>query len=313
MPDVDRFGRLPWLWITVLVFVLDQVSKAFFQAELSMYQQIVVIPDLFSWTLAYNTGAAFSFLADSSGWQRWLFALIAIVVSAILVVWLKRLKKGETWLAIALALVLGGALGNLYDRMVLGHVVDFILVHWQNRWYFPAFNLADSAITVGAVMLALDMFRSKKSEKPPMAESTRIGQESRVTLHFALKLEDGNVVDSTFDKQPASFKVGDGNLLPGFEQALFGLKAGDKRTLSILPEQGFGQPNPQNVQIMPRDQFQDMELAEGLLVIFNDAAKTELPGVVKAFDEQQVTVDFNHPLAGKTLAFEVEIIDVQPA
>ena len=151
MPDVDRFGRLPWLWITVLVFVLDQVSKAFFQAELSMYQQIVVIPDLFS------------FLADSSGWQRWLFALIAIVVSAILVVWLKRLKKGETWLAIALALVLGGALGNLYDRMVLGHVVDFILVHWQNRWYFPAFNLADSAITVGAVMLALDMFRSKKS------------------------------------------------------------------------------------------------------------------------------------------------------
>ncbi|MFU6992940.1 FKBP-type peptidyl-prolyl cis-trans isomerase [Pseudomonas paraeruginosa] len=146
-----------------------------------------------------------------------------------------------------------------------------------------------------------------------MAESIRIGQESRVTLHFALKLEDGNVVDSTFDKQPASFQVGDGNLLPGFEQALFGLKAGDKRTLTILPEQGFGQPNPQNVQVMPRDQFQDMELAEGLLVIFNDAAKTELPGVVKSFDEQQVTVDFNHPLAGKTLAFEVEIIDVQPA
>ncbi len=87
-----------------------------------------------------------------------------------------------------------------------------------------------------------------------MAESTRIGQESRVTLHFALKLEDGNVVDSTFDKQPASFKVGDGNLLPGFEQALFGLKTGDKRTLTILPEQGFGQPNPQNVQIMPRDE-----------------------------------------------------------
>lgn len=144
-----------------------------------------------------------------------------------------------------------------------------------------------------------------------MAESTRIGQESRVTLHFALKLEDGNVVDSTFDKQPASFKVGDGNLLPGFEQALFGLKAGDKRTLSILPEQGFGQPNPQNVQIMPRDQFQDMELAEGLLVIFNDAANAELPGVVKAFDDAQVTIDFNHPLAGKTLSFEVEILGVK--
>lgn len=139
----------------------------------------------------------------------------------------------------------------------------------------------------------------------------RIGADTEVTLHFALKLEDGNVVDSTFDKQPATFKVGDGNLLPGFEQALFGLKAGDKRTLAIEPEQGFGQPNPANVQVMPREQFQDMELAEGLLVIFNDAAKTELPGVVKSFDEQQVTIDFNHPLAGKSLTFEVEIIDVR--
>lgn len=148
-----------------------------------------------------------------------------------------------------------------------------------------------------------------------MADSSsdiqRIGADTQVTLHFALKLEDGNVVDSTFDKQPATFKVGDGNLLPGFEQALFGLKAGDKRTLTIEPEQGFGQPNPANVQVMPREQFQDMELAEGLLVIFNDAAKTELPGVVKSFDEQQVTIDFNHPLAGKSLTFEVEIIDVR--
>ncbi|MFV3412123.1 FKBP-type peptidyl-prolyl cis-trans isomerase [Pseudomonas nitroreducens] len=141
----------------------------------------------------------------------------------------------------------------------------------------------------------------------------RIGGDSKVTLHFALKLDDGNVVDSTFEKQPATFKVGDGNLLPGFEQALFGLKAGDKRTLTIEPENGFGQPNPANVQVMPRDQFQDMELAEGLLVIFNDAAKTELPGVVKQFDEQHVTIDFNHPLAGKTLSFDVDIIDVQPA
>lgn len=160
------YGRLGWLWLTALVFVLDQASKWFFESELNLYQQIVVIPDYFSWTLAYNTGAAFSFLADSSGWQRWLFALIALVVSGVLVVWLKRLKPEETWLAIALALVLGGALGNLYDRVLLGHVVDFILVHWQNRWYFPAFNLADSAITVGAVMLALDMFKAKKSGEP---------------------------------------------------------------------------------------------------------------------------------------------------
>ena len=164
MPNAaSRFGRLGWLVLSVLVLVIDQVSKAHFEGALQMYQQIVVIPDYFSWTLAYNTGAAFSFLADGGGWQRWLFALIAVVVSAVLVVWLKRLGREDTWLAIALALVLGGALGNLYDRIALGHVIDFILVHWQNRWYFPAFNFADSAITVGAIMLALDMFKSKKT------------------------------------------------------------------------------------------------------------------------------------------------------
>ncbi|QZP22059.1 MULTISPECIES: signal peptidase II [Pseudomonas] len=163
MPNASRFGRLGWLVLSVLVLVIDQVSKAHFEGSLQMFQQIVVIPDYFSWTLAYNTGAAFSFLADSGGWQRWLFALIAVVVSAVLVVWLKRLGRDDTWLAVALALVLGGALGNLYDRIALGHVIDFILVHWQNRHYFPAFNFADSAITVGAIMLALDMFKSKKT------------------------------------------------------------------------------------------------------------------------------------------------------
>ena len=162
MPNASRFGRLGWLVLSLLVLVIDQVSKAHFEGTLEMFQQIVVIPDYFSWTLAYNTGAAFSFLADSGGWQRWLFALIAVVVSAVLVVWLKRLGRNDTWLAIALALVLGGALGNLYDRIALGHVIDFILVHWQNRYYFPAFNFADSAICVGAVMMALDMFKGNK-------------------------------------------------------------------------------------------------------------------------------------------------------
>lgn len=169
MPDArtaGRFGRLSWLWLTLLVLVIDQASKVYFDSALQMYQQVVIIPDYFSWTLAYNTGAAFSFLADSAGWQRWLFALIAVVVSAVLVIWLKRLGRDDTWLAIALALILGGALGNLYDRIAYGHVIDFILVHWQNRWYFPAFNFADSAICVGAVMLALDMFKSKKSGEP---------------------------------------------------------------------------------------------------------------------------------------------------
>lgn len=161
-----RFGKLPWLWLSLLVFVLDQAGKLWFDNTLNMYQQIVIIPDYFSWTLAYNTGAAFSFLADANGWQRWFFAAIAVLVSGVLVVWLKRLKADETWLALALALVLGGALGNLFDRVVYGHVIDFILLHWQSRWYFPAFNLADSAITLGAILLALDMFKSQKSGEP---------------------------------------------------------------------------------------------------------------------------------------------------
>ena len=160
--NAGRLGRLGWLWLTLLVLVIDQASKTYFDSSLQMYQRIVVIPDFFSWTLAYNSGAAFSFLADSSGWQRWLFALIAVVVSTVLLVWLKRLGRNDTWLAIALALILGGALGNLYDRIAYGHVIDFILVHWEHR-LFPAFNVADSAICVGAVMLALDMFKSKKS------------------------------------------------------------------------------------------------------------------------------------------------------
>jgi len=166
MPNsAGRFGRLGWLWISVLVLILDQTSKYYFEHSLELYQQIVVIPNYFSWMLAYNTGAAFSFLADSGGWQRWLFAMIAVVVSAVLIVWLKRLGRNDTWLAIALALVLGGALGNLYDRIVLGHVIDFIFVHWHEHG-FPAFNVADSGITVGAIMLALDMFKTKKSGAP---------------------------------------------------------------------------------------------------------------------------------------------------
>lgn len=156
-----RFGKLGWLWLSVVVIVLDQISKLYFENTLSLYEQIVIIPDYFSWTLAYNTGAAFSFLADAGGWQRWFFALVALAVSGVLLVWMKGLKPDETWIAVALALVLGGALGNLYDRVAYGHVIDFILVHWQSRWYFPAFNLADSAITLGAIMLVLDMFRSK--------------------------------------------------------------------------------------------------------------------------------------------------------
>lgn len=166
MSEGSRFGRLVWLWLALLVFLLDQGSKQVVLQVLEYGQRVVLLDGYFDWVHVYNRGAAFSFLAGESGWQRWFFAAIAVGVSGVLVVWLKRLKADETWLAIALALVLGGALGNLYDRMVLGHVVDFILVHWQDRYRFPAFNLADSAISIGAVMLALDMFKSKRSGEP---------------------------------------------------------------------------------------------------------------------------------------------------
>ena len=141
-----------------------------------------------------------------------------------------------------------------------------------------------------------------------------ISEGTRVTLNFALVLDDGSEVDSNFEKEPASFSVGDGSLLPGFERALFGLKSGDKATLEILPEEGFGQPNDNNLQTIKRDQFDiDSELEEGMVFSFADAAGGELPGVVKAFDADEVTVDFNHPLAGRTLSFRVAIHNVEVA
>lgn len=146
-----------------------------------------------------------------------------------------------------------------------------------------------------------------------MTESERvIGPGTSVTLHFALRLDDGEVIDSNFDKEPATFTVGDEQLLPGFEKALFGLKVGDTRTFRMAPEDGFGQHNPSNVQHMPRAQFgAELELQEGLVLSFADAQQTELPGVVREFDDQQVVVDFNHPLAGREIIFEVAVLRVE--
>ena len=163
MPDLRRSG-LVWIWLSVAVIVLDLASKWLAESSLGLYQQRPVIDGLFSFTLAYNPGAAFSFLSDAGGWQRWFFIAIAVGMSILLLVWLARLGRDKWLEAIALSLILGGALGNLYDRVVHGHVVDFILVHWQQQWFFPAFNIADSAITVGAVMLIADMFWPKKAK-----------------------------------------------------------------------------------------------------------------------------------------------------
>ena len=145
---------LQCLWLSGLVIGLDQLSKWLAASLLEPYQPVPVLP-FFNLTLMYNTGAAFSFLADAGGWQRWFFLLLAFVISIALVIWISRLKRSELWLAIALSLILCGAVGNLIDRVLHGHVIDFIQMYYE-RWYWPAFNVADSAITVGAVLLVLD-------------------------------------------------------------------------------------------------------------------------------------------------------------
>ena len=140
-----------------------------------------------------------------------------------------------------------------------------------------------------------------------------IGPGTKITLHFALQLDNGDMVDSNFERDPATFTVGDGNLLPGFEKALFGMMEGEHKTLVIKPEDGFGQRNPNNIQEIARSQFSpDLELSEGLMLSFADAQKTELPGVVQRFDDEVVVVDFNHPVAGRDILFEVAILKIEP-
>jgi FKBP-type peptidyl-prolyl cis-trans isomerase SlpA len=141
-----------------------------------------------------------------------------------------------------------------------------------------------------------------------------IGPDTKVTLHFSLALEDGSVVDSNFSGKPATFVVGDGSLLNGFESALFGLSAGDEVVLEVDPEQGFGPHNPNNIQRFSRQDFaDDVELEPGLMLSFADASQAELPGVVVEMDDEHVMVDFNHPLAGHQITFAVKILDVIPA
>lgn len=151
------------LWLSLLVVVLDQLSKAWIMASFQDYEVLRVWP-VFNLTLVYNTGAAFSFLSDAGGWQRWFFVVIGVTVSAAMVVWLARLDERERLTAYGLALVVGGAVGNLIDRIWLGKVVDFLQWHWQD-WYWPSFNLADSAITLGVVLLLIDGLFAGRREK----------------------------------------------------------------------------------------------------------------------------------------------------
>ncbi|HEX7027559.1 MAG TPA: signal peptidase II [Gammaproteobacteria bacterium] len=170
--------RLPyhWLGLAGIIIVLDQLTKYLAAAHLGFGQPVPLAP-LFNLSLAYNEGAAFSFLSDSGGWQRWFFAVLSTLVSMVLVIWLSRLPSGEKWTALALSLILGGAVGNLIDRVFHGYVIDFIDFYYRaggdciplfhkatvNTCHFPTFNVADSAITVGAaILIAISLFDSRK-------------------------------------------------------------------------------------------------------------------------------------------------------
>ncbi len=182
--DAERFlvpshPPVRWLLLGLLVLVLDQFTKLLVLYYLQPYQRVELLPVL-NITLLFNKGAAFSMLAGANGWQQWLFVGLALVFSAAILVWLRRLPaRGQAWLAAGLALILGGALGNAVDRVWHAHVIDFIQVHWHDTWYFATFNLADAAITIGAIMVAADALfnrrpaNEKKAEKPPGNQDTQ--------------------------------------------------------------------------------------------------------------------------------------------
>jgi signal peptidase II len=164
---------MPWLWISTLVVILDQITKQFAESSLLLHKPFAVFTGL-NWTLMYNEGAAFSFLSQAGGWQRWFFVVISSVISIALVIWLRKLESHQRVLITGLALILGGAIGNLIDRALFGHVIDFAQVYYYadscfpgfslyafpsgGQCFWPAFNIADAAISLGAGLLILDMF-----------------------------------------------------------------------------------------------------------------------------------------------------------
>lgn len=163
-------SAIRWLWLALFIFVLDIATKQMASAWLVCANPVEILPML-DFTLLHNPGAAFGILADQPGWQRWFLAIIATAVSGMLVVWIAQTPREQRWLPIALALILGGALGNLFDRLVYGYVIDFISVHYSGR-FFPAFNVADSAISVGAVMMIVDVIKDMRKDAVTKKKST---------------------------------------------------------------------------------------------------------------------------------------------
>lgn len=161
-PPLGRSG-LPWVGITLLSILLDQLSKAWITAHFRLYETVTLLPVL-QIVRAHNTGAAWNFLEDAGGWQRWALSALAIGVSVVFLVWLRRIDgRRQRLLPLAITLIMGGALGNVIDRLRLGHVIDFVLVHWKAH-YFPAFNVADACITLGAIALFYDAFFGDRAQ-----------------------------------------------------------------------------------------------------------------------------------------------------
>ncbi|MFK8011658.1 MAG: signal peptidase II [Marinicellaceae bacterium] len=160
---VSSKSGLWWLWISAIVFALDQWTKAIATQSLEIYQAVVVNKYL-NWTLMHNEGMAFSILADQSGWQRWAISIVGIIIVIWLLTWLRMSKFQDKFLNLGLTFVIGGAIGNIYDRLSLGYVVDFIEAHYED-YYWPAFNVADTAITIGAFFLILDLIWGNHEDK----------------------------------------------------------------------------------------------------------------------------------------------------
>jgi len=154
---------LKWLWVSAVIIALDQLTKVWMSSLLDLHQTVAVLP-YFNFTLAHNSGAAFSFLAGAGGWQRWFFIVLAVSVSIALIIWLSRLKAQARVEAIAISLIIGGAIGNVIDRFIHGYVIDFIDVY-VGSYHWPAFNIADAAICIGAVLLIVDSFKKPAEQK----------------------------------------------------------------------------------------------------------------------------------------------------
>ncbi|WII95660.1 signal peptidase II [Moraxella haemolytica] len=152
--------------IALVVLMLDQITKIYFNSRFELYETVDVIPPLLNWTLAYNHGAAFSFLADQAGWQKWFFAVLGLAVAVFLTVYIRQVPRMAKVLSLGLALVLGGAIGNVVDRFLYGYVIDFIHVHYADIWHYPIFNIADIGICIGMVLVVYDMLFLEKKRQP---------------------------------------------------------------------------------------------------------------------------------------------------